>query len=354
MIVLLLLATSVLSDAYAGQATRARPKPGELIPPAATAPLSAPRVFQIGHMRPEGADGPLTEDWFRRLKRFLESDLAETSFGLRGALASERYSGIAIVSAEGFNDLVRRMEIKWPAGLDCVFCPSLAYVREPSFDKDYEVVFQLKGPYDRGSADRGTGRYILRKGVIFVNSHHPLFSWPRSPGEKVPLALLAESFASSAVAVISSYSAAGYFYPCKELLSAGKRVEPRQPIFCGSSQEVVKMVLSDVVSMGVCEEGAIEDLLQRAAITTPAEQIAQIVHTTTGAPTDPVVFRRHLGPAHSDLGRRFKEAVNEFFRIDRPGQVRLEDSNDEAFRDLLQAWIDYQSITQEIESVEAH
>lgn len=288
-------------------------------------------------MRSEASEG-LTEDWFRRLQRFLENDPR-----LRSILTREGYSGIGMVSAEGFNDLVRRMEV--PPGLDCVFCPALAYVRQLG---DYVVVFQLKGPNDRG-----TGQYILHSGVVFVNSRHPLFHRARSADERVPLRLIARDFASSPVALLSPYSAAGYIYPCNELFKSGIRALPNRPIFCGSSEEVVKMVLSDVVGMGVCEQGMIEAVLEKYKIAIPANEILDVLLTTPGAPTDPVVFRRRFGPANSDLGRQIQETLAEFFRTNRPGQIRLEDSDDGAFGKLKDAWAEFEKNTEEIDALEA-
>jgi len=292
-------------------------------------PVASGRLFLIGHMRSESTDS-LTENWFRRLQRFLENDRR-----LRSALAREGYGGLGLVSAEGFNDLVRRMEV--PPGLDCVFCPALAYIRQLG---DYAVVFQLKGPNDRGR----TGEYILHSGVVFVNSRHPLFRGSRSQEEKVPLRLIARDFASSPVALISPYSAAGYIYPCNEFFKAGIRALPNRPIFCGSSEEVVKMVLSDVVGMGVCEQGAIEEVLEHYPIKVPADRILDVLLTTSGAPTDPVVFRRRFSPAHSEMGRLLKDALTQFFSANRPGQIRLEDSTDSAFDKLREAWTDFEEM----------
>jgi len=308
------------------------------IPPADSPGVSeSRRLFLVGHMRSATTDG-LSEDWFRRLHRFLERDQA-----LRAALDRDGYRGLGMVSAEGFNDLVQRMED--PRGLDCVFCPALAYVRQLG---DYTVVFQLKGPNDRG-----IGKYILHSGIIFINSYHPLFRGTRAKTEEVPLRLIARDFASSPVALISSYSAAGYIYPCNELFQSGIRALPNQPIFCGSSEEVVKMVLSDVVEMGVCEQGAIEDVWQRQDIRVPVGEVLDVLRTTPGAPTDPVVFRRRFRPADSELGRRLKDALTQFFSLDRPGQIRLEDSDDGAFKGLRDAWNEFTTHTEESNAVEA-
>lgn len=282
---------------------------------AATAGRAQPaRQFRIGHMRTE-IPGPLTAEWFRRLQRFLESDP-----GLREAFAREGYGGVGMVSAEGFNDLVRRMDAQ---ELDCVFCPAVAFRRQLG---DYTVVFQLKGPNDRGR-----GKFIFHDGVVIVNSRHPLFRDPRlRKDQPVPLQVIAGHFTSEPVALVSRYSAAGYIYPCHALFESGVWALPSRPIFCGSSEEVVKMVVSGVVAMGACERGAIRDVMRRYKIEAFEDRAIDQLLTTPGCPTDPVVFRRKFSPDRSELGRRLKNAIGRFFSVDRPGRFRLEDSDDTA------------------------
>jgi len=297
------------------------------------------RRVRIGYMRPEVA-GALTTEWFRRLERFLESD-----GGLREAFAREGYGGVGMVSAEGFNDLVRRMDAQ---ELDCVFCPAVAFCRQLG---DYTVVFQLKGPNDRGR-----GKYIFHHGVVIVNSHHPLFRNPQERNQEVPPQLIASHFTSEPVALVSRYSAAGYIYPSNDLLRSGVRALPERPVFCGSSEEVVKMVLSDVVAMGACERGALEDVvrpLQSGGIEVTDAQVLDILLTTPGCPTDPVIFRQRFSPDRSDLGRRLKDALARFFSIDRPGRLRLEDSQDSAFDGLRAALREFDKSTAEVAAGEA-
>ncbi len=299
-------------------------------------PASSARPFILGFIRPEAAE-PLSAAWFRRLQSFLDSDAA-----FREALKREGYGSVGLVAAEGFNDLVRRMEVA--PGLDCVFCPALAYCRQVG---DYAVVFQLRGPNDRGR-----DKYIFQFGVILVNRHHPLYRDPQSRTEQVPPRLIARHFVSEPVALVSPYSAAGYIYPCHELFKTGIRAVPTRPIFCGSSDEVVKMVLSDVVGMGACEQGAAEDLLRRYAIPTPPEQLYDVLLTTPGSPTDPVVFRRRFSPDRSELGRRLKDSLARFFSADRPGAMRLEDSEDSAFAALRAAWNEFETLSAETDALE--
>jgi len=302
---------------------------------AAPSPPRAARLFRIGYMGTEAPSG-LTAGWFKRLKRHLESDAA-----LRKALAAEGFGGIALVAAEGFNDLVRRMDI---SELQCAFCPAVAFCRQMG---DYTVVFQLRGPNDRGR-----GRYIFRHGVVFVNSRHPLFRPPEKRDQAVPPQIVARHFVSEPVALVSRYSAPGYIYPYNKLLRSGVFTRPARPIFCGSSEEVVKMVLSDVVSMGACEDGAIESVLRRYGVG-DGERYYDVLLTTPGCPTDPVVFQKRFRPAGSEAGRRLKEALARFFAADRPGRLRLEESDDSAFEGLREALAEFDQLTAEISSGEA-
>jgi hypothetical protein len=305
------------------------------IPPLGSAEPSAPgKLFSVGHMRAE-TSGTMTEDWFRRLQRFLESDRE-----LRRALAEEGYGGVSMVSAEGYRDLVARMD--QPSELDCVFCPAVAFCRQTG---QYTVVFQLRGPNDRGRPP-----YIFQSGVVIVNSRHPLFRDPKTRDQQVPVRLIARDFASSPVALVSRYSAPGYIYPCNELTTrSGILAFPNRPIFCGSSEEVVKMVVSDAVGMGACERGAIEEVFRRYDTKVPAEEVLDVLLTTPGSPTDPVVFRSRFSPNRSELGKRLKDALVRFFATNRPGQIRLEDSDNDAFRGLRAACDEFDRFSVEME-----
>jgi len=305
------------------------------IPPLGPAEPPAPgRLFSVGHMRAE-TSGTLTEDWFRRLQRFLESDRE-----LRKALAEEGYSGVSMVSAEGYRDLVARMD--QPSELDCAFCPAVAFCRQTG---QYTAVFQLRGP-----SDRGRPPYIFQSGVVIVNSRSPLFREPKTRDQQVPVRLIARDFATSPVALVSRYSAPGYIYPCNELTTrSGLLAFPNRPIFCGSSEEVVKMVMSDAAGMGACERGAIEEVFRRYDIKVPVEEVLDVLLTTPGSPTDPVAFRSRFSPDRSELGKRLKDALMRFFAANRPGQIRLEDSDNEAFRGLRAACDEFDKFPVEME-----
>lgn len=292
------------------------------------------RPFRIGYVYPEAKE-PMSPAWFRKLRRFLET--APETDELRKALADqpEGYSGFRLVAAEGFHDLVDRMRAPEPE-LDIVFCPAVAYCQAIKSapgggGADYTVIFQLQGPHDSGRPPR-----ILRHGVVFVNSHHPLFRGPdpRS-SETVPLEAIALHFRTEPVALVSRYSAPGYYYPCNALLKSSSRVLPTQPVFCGSSEEVVKMVLGDMVGMGACEEGVLDDIFSASGVTRPADRVYRKILPTGGSPTDPVVVRSSLSPQkRPELARLLRDALRLFFQKHRPGRYSLVPSNDEAFFDL--------------------
>jgi len=93
--------------------------------------------------------------------------------------------------------------------------------------------------------------------------------------------------------------------------------------------------------------------LRRYDLKVPREQVLDVLLTTPGSPTDPVVFRRRFSPDRSELGRRLKNALGRFFSAERPAQFRLEDSDDGAFKDLRAAWAEFEEFTAERDAVEA-
>jgi hypothetical protein len=285
------------------------------VPPATSANRSdAPtRRFRIGYLRP-GKSSVFTREWFRALRRFLESDSATSA-----ALVGEGYGGVAIVAAEGFNDLVRRMDNR---ELECVFCPAKAYCDQIS---SYTVVFQIKGPLDSGRR----GQHILQNGAIVVNSSHGLYREPGARQQEAPPHVIAPYFRREPVALVSRYSAPGYIYPLMELVDSGQSAWPNQPVFCGSSEDVVKMVLSDVVSIGACEEGVAKQALARFG-----QGCLDILLVTDGCPSDPVVFHERFRLNRSDLGRRLEHALKRFFAERRPPGFQLVESDDSAFDEI--------------------
>ena len=301
-------------------------------------PVSAGRPFRIGYVHPEAKE-PLSPAWFRALRRFLETEPAVEE--LRAALAAEpeAYGGFRLIAAEGFYDLIDRMRAPEPE-LDVVFCPAVAYCRviQPAAGPgarrrpgagDYRVIFQLQGPRDSGRTP-----FVLRHGVIFVNAHHPLFRDPAKRNqEPVPAGVIAEHFRSEPVALVSRYSACGYYYPCRAL--GTPPVLPTRPVFCGSSEEVVKMVLSDMVGMGACEEAVLDDVFARSGIALPAERVYDKILSTGASPTDPIVFRSGLSPEQNPkVAKLLKGALRLFFRVHRPEGYSLVESKDEDFYPL--------------------
>jgi hypothetical protein len=276
--------------------------------------------FRIGYMRPTHSS-VFTGEWFRRLQRYLEEDAATSR-----ALVEAGFAGVATVAAEGFNDLVRRMDNR---ELECVFCPAKAYCDQIS---SYTVVFQLKGPFDSGRR----GQSILQNGAIVVNSSHPLYRPRDARQNEVPPRVIVPYFRREPVALVSRYSAPGYIYPLMELVETGQPAWPTQQVFCGSSEEVIKMLLSDVMSIGACEEG-----LARETISRFGPQALDILLVTDGCPTDPVVFHSRFRLDRSPLGRRLESALKRFFAEQRPAGYQLVESNDSAFKGLKEVLTDF-------------
>jgi len=340
---------------------RAAGAPAESGPPAPVVPPASLRPLRIGYLRPE-APAEMNAEWFRGLRRYLESDPACAD--LREAM-TRRYNGISLVAAESYDELVQRMQPDEPDQLDVVFAPAVAYADQPRVEfvpplrfedrpntpiaslwspnqraGDYSVVFQIKRPGD-------SGRYpaIYRRGVLIVNRSHPLYRPATERADPVPPQVIARHFAAEPVALVSRYSAPGYIDPVVALYNTtgGLRTSISRPVFCGSSEEVVKMVLSNVVAMGACEDGTVEEVLKRHGVATPAEQAVEVILTLNSTPTDPVIFLREIHPTAihptaSALGRLLKRALETYFNLENPpGQIRLAQAEDgDLFRRLRQ------------------
>jgi ABC-type phosphate/phosphonate transport system substrate-binding protein len=302
---------------------------------AAAESTAPPRSFFIGYLESESG-GPLNREWFRRLVMHLNTDPATAE--LREALIAAGYRDFAFESAEGYRDLVARMEnTEW----QCVFCPAVAFVRQIDasttsaildvFRTPYRVVFQIRRPEDVGNPPR-------RFGAIFVNRNHPLYRPPRERKQPVDPATIARAVASESVAFVSRYSAPGYIYPLNGLFDTGVVARPARPVFRESSAEVVKTVLTDVVGIGACRITAIEEVLAGEDLASSASDLVDVVLTTDGSPADPIVFLDRFAPDRSDLGKRLREAIQRYFAgPNRPGALRLVASDNLEFRPLKQA-----------------
>ncbi len=263
--------------------------------PAAADPTSASAVLRIGCLRtdPEARLGP------------------GALFGLRDYLVSATLSSqpmrergvtdIAVISSDSHEDLVQRMGQN---EFDLVFCSASDFVSQRG---DYEVLYQFRRPRD--SYDP-RGQRVFHKGVIFAGVSSPLFPGPD------PTSLLTQFLSREEIAMVSSYSAAGYVYPCLKLAAFTSNTLPGRIRFCGSAEEVVKNVVAGSVGLGACEAGVIEEVFRQNGIERERERLVRVILETDPIPTDPVVVRSGWLPRHSPAGRELQDALRTYFASD--------------------------------------
>lgn len=276
---------------------------------------AAKKSFKIGFVKGDIEQG-LSADMLSALRRFL---LLEEK--IKTNLKKEGYSDIALLPADGYRDLIRRMDHK---EFELVFCPSVVYAEQ---EGDYQAVLQLRRERDIWDT-RGGGK-VLQKGVILVNNRSPLHN-----NKAVEASQIAEYLKQQRIAFVSSYSAPGYIYPMLKMYDDYGVTEPGGFLFCDSSEEVVKFVINGLVEVGTCESGTIEQVLGEIGLQVKPEKLVRIIFETPIIPTDPVVVREELFPPNSELGKSLKAGLKQFFN--RPGSKtpRLENSQDSYYDDL--------------------
>jgi ABC-type phosphate/phosphonate transport system substrate-binding protein len=290
------------------------------------------KVFLMGYLKTdtEQAQG---EEWYQGLRvALLRGD------NLRTQLESAGFGDIAVVPAEGFKDMVQRMSHN---EFDLAFCSSYVYVEQTG---DYRAMLQLRRKRD--SFGRGGA---TQRGVIIVNSRSPFFE---DHSEATLKRLLPRYLAQQRMAFVSVYSAPGYVYPRLKLHNDFGISTLQAPIFCDSSEEVVKYVINGLVEIGTCESGAVEEVLQSAGLTVPPDRLVRKILETEPLPTDPIVIRSAYHPQDSELGRELRTALRAYYASaqqeavpdGRQGVPRLEDSRDKYYQNLEEAIRDFSAI----------
>mgnify|MGYP006285733579 CR=1 FL=1 len=283
--------------------------------------------FRIGFVRSD-LESSVGLSWYESLKRFL---LEQPE--IRRTLENSGYNGIAVLPAEGYRDMLQRMDVN---EFDLVFCSSVIFVEQ---NGDYQPILQARGDiFD----SRGQGM-TLQKGVI-VASRNSLLHRNNDLTEQD----IKEYLSSRPMAFVSPYSAPGYIYPRLAMWRKFEMKEPGDYIFCGSSEEVVKYVASGLAEIGACEYGALEKVIDSIPVNIEKEKTLSIVLETPPAPTSPVAIRERLHPRKSELGRTLKGAVKIFYNnSDQTGVPRMADSRDENFRNLKEEMSAYETLIAE-------
>jgi ABC-type phosphate/phosphonate transport system substrate-binding protein len=238
--------------------------------------------------------------------------------GVAQTLPEAGLNGVVVLATDSHQDLIQRMD----AGeFDLVFCTSMDYVSQTG---PYEALFQLRRPRDRFDPQ---GERVYHSGVIFVNHRSPLFRGNASPAE-MGYALL-----NTDIAMVGSFSAAGYVYPVVKIASLTSDTLPVRVVFCDSPEEVVKHVVNGVYGAGACDAGVVEEVLSAAGLTAERDALLRVVLETDPIPADPVVVRTDWLPRNSELGRQLRDALRQFF-TGRPDLPRLQAATDANFDDL--------------------
>jgi len=272
------------------------------------------RPFRIGFLISDEEPG-LSLQWFESLKRFL---LEQPT--IQRLLAENHYSGIAILPADGYRDMLQRMDLN---EFDLAFCSSVIFVEQHG---DYRSILQIRGDiYD----SRGQGM-TLHKGGVIAGPKCTLFQQENRTPEKIRTYVMANP-----IAFVSAHNATGYVYPRLALWRKYNVAEPGDVIFTGSSEEVVKYVVNGLVNIGACDSNTMETLLKTACPQEIPGKKIQVLFETPPAPTNPIVVRLSLHPQKSELGREVKQALKFFCNNSRrPGVPRVADSRDENFKNL--------------------
>lgn len=285
--------------------------------PASTCAQSEPPFpaaeFRIGYLRadPESA---LTPPVLRALR---DSLLARPAF--REALRLSGLDGIALLAADSHQNLVERMS---QTEFDLVFCSAIHYVTQQG---SYDPLFQMRRP---GDSFDPRGQQVFHRGIFLAGAGSPLFR--REPDPPL-LTSLAET---GDFACVSSFSAAGYTYPLLKIADLTSNTIPRRIVFCDSSEEVIKHVISGVAPWGACEEAALAPVLEQSGIAGERDRIVRVVLETDPIPSDPVLLRRRYLPAQSSLGREVRDGLQQFFDTHRPQLPKLVPAASRNYDDL--------------------
>lgn len=300
----------------------------------------AGHLFILGHLRGD-PESPLDAAVFDRLRNFLLSLPA-----IRTAMEQEGVTGIEVQSADSVNILVDWMNQEQ---VDLAFAPAVAFTWQGG---EYDAAFQLRRP--RRDIISPGGDRIVHRGVLFVNNRSRLFSAPDTrPALTDYLRRELPSYlASHPIAFVSSFSAAGYFYPHLRLADLTSNTQPQSYFFCNSPEEVVKSVINGVAEIGACDAGVIEEVLGSGpeGLLANKDKLVRVILETDVIPTDPVVFRSRWHPrTGSVLGAEIRNGLRAFFEQN-PQLPRLESSSNERFDELRESLERFTELGRERES----
>lgn len=325
--VLLLPLILLLLAMFPSTAGHSQPLNGTEVASATAAPGNG-RLLRIGYLRREATGHPGE----RLLENFRQRLLDDEEF--REVLRESGYTGdnpIGLFPCDGAEDMVRRLNTR---EFDLAFTPATIYARQQA---DYQVVLKARRPGDSFSP----GGVVRRFGVVFVSPRSPLFAM-----EEITVEDLAAELSRQRLAVVSTQSVAGFHAPLLELSRfLGTRQSPTGYLWFENSREVVKAVLSGLTDIGVCELGAIDQVLLESGLVdggvSEAVQLEQRslyireVLKTNPVITDPVLMRPELAQRQSALGRMLLNRLREDSLAGEFGSIQYLGSNNVEYRGLV-------------------
>lgn len=255
----------------------------------APASRGALRQFKIGYLT-EGTDLRPAQPLLAGLRLGLLADE-----NLRAALLARGYEDSIMVlrSCDGPADMIQRIEAE---EFDLIFAPSVVFAR--SLQSPYDPILQSFTP---GEEILQRGR---RKGVVFAGPASSLYE----TGNLNALRLVIQDLV---MAVAHPASATTFIYPQLYMLDNFQKL-PREFLFCDTSAEVVKHVLSGLAPIGACDPRTLEELGTGLRGGEPV-RLYRILFYTQELPTDPVLLHTSLAGQESSLRSALVEAIQTHF-----------------------------------------
>lgn len=272
------------------------------------------RSFRIGYLRGD-PESQLHGGAFSAFRDYLLDRP-----GARSAMHQEQVTGIDVWASDSHQDLIQRMDQN---EFDLVFCSSVDFVLQKGA---YDAILQLRHREGRFDA---AGRAVFDQGVVFVNNRSRLF------GEMFNGADLAAYLQAHQIAMVNSFSAAGYVYPTLRVATLTSHTLTPAPLFCNSSEEVVKYVINGVTEIGACEAGVIDKVLESNGFSVKdRDKLVRVILKTDPIPTDPVVLHQRWSPRSSAFGREVRDELRQFFARSEDWLPRLESSSNDRYEDV--------------------
>jgi len=279
-------------------------------------------TFNIGYIESE-SDRGLSHNWFQELESNVNLDI-----NINKELRKENFDSIVFLPTEGYVNCIQRMNI---GEFDGVFCNAVVFCEQKG---NYKPILQVRTERDRWRSMGG--QPVLQYGIVFVRSDSQLAKIDNPTNEDIKIFI-----SKRAMGFISQYSAVGYIVPMLKI-RRDYDTNPAELIFCKSSEDVVKYVISGLIEIGACENGVIEEVFKKNNLDkNPIDKYVKVIFTTEPVPTDPFVAKEKYLPENSGLGKALKDFLRNYYSDKTQGAMHLEPSRDEYYDDLRELLKDF-------------